>query len=112
MTDFSSKLKNVWPFVLAFIGLLSWVVSQAVTASEFKGKVSRNAEKIESIEHDVEEHEKVGRHPKINEKLILLESDIKHIKINQSANFDTIKETLNVMQEDLKTINRRSHRHR
>ena len=119
MEDFVSKLKNAWPFVLAFIAILSWIVSQAVTASDFQGKVSRNEENIESVSNNVDKvsgdvgvHEKEGVHPQLNEKLIRLETDVNHIKIHQSTNFSEIKDTLNIMQQDIKEMNRRSHRHR
>ena len=119
MNDLFSKLRSFWPFILAFIGLLSWVVSQAVTASDFKNAVARNAdkvekveEKVESVEESIDLHEIEGIHPKLNEKLIRLESDVSHIKTNQNTNFNDIKDTLNIMQEDIKDMNRRSHRHR
>ena len=119
MNDFVSRLKNAWPIILAVIGLLSWVVSQAVTASDFKGKVTRNEVKIEEVSNsvgkvskEIESHEREGIHPKLNDKLIRLETDVTHIKTNQSTNFNDIKDTLNIMQQDIKEMNRRSHRHR
>jgi len=112
MNDLIAKLKYVWPFVLSFIGLLSWAVSQAVTVSESQAQIDRNTTSVEEIEEEIDAHEKEGQHPQLSEKLIRLESDVNHIKTNQSTNFESIKGTLDVMQEDIKEMNRRSHRHR
>ena len=112
---FLSSVKGYWPLILGVVAVISWFTSQLVTASftvaDVNDSITRNAEEISDLDKDLDKHQEGDGHPQMNERLIRVETEVNHINRTQSQSFQDIKTQLNVMQDDIKDINRKQHEH-
>ena len=109
------SIKGYWPLILGVVAVISWFTSQIVTASftvaDVNDSITRNAEDIGELDKDLNKHQEGDGHPQLNERLIRVETEVIHINRTQSQSFQDIKTQLNVMQDDIKDINRKQHEH-
>jgi hypothetical protein len=110
-----STMKKHWHLVVGVVAILSWFTSQVVTASatlsDVNDSIQNNQEKIVDLESDLDKHQEGDGHPQLSERLIRVETEVIHINRTQSQSFQDIKTQLNVMQDDIKDINRKQHEH-
>ena len=109
-SGFWGTVRTNWPLIVGTVALLAWIVGQIVSASVTMADVNERIRTTESdvveISKDLDQHEKAGSHPQINERLIRVETEVIHINTTQSQSFKDIKSQLNVMQDDIKDLGR------
>ena len=109
-TQFIGKVLHYWPIIVGTVAFLAWAIASIAAASVnvavVEGAVKDHSDQIKAVSGDVESHRKDGDHPRTNERLIKLESEVKHIQTTQTENFKDIKKQLNTMQQDIKTLPR------
>jgi len=102
------KLKAYWPFVVGLGGALVWVVTSLVTASlsmaAIQSDVSTNKKEISKISTEIKDQDKSAN--KLNERLIKVEAEVNHIRVQQKENHEDIKQQLTIMQQDIKNMSR------
>ena len=103
------RLKDYWPFAVGIGGALVWIVTSLITASlslaAIQSDVSTNKKEITDISSDMKEQDKSST--QLNERMIKVESEVTHIKTHQTENHRDIKDQLNIMQQDIKTMSNR-----
>mgnify|MGYP003110416372 CR=1 FL=1 len=106
-----SMLKTYWSVAVVIVGVVTWIVTQAVAATQVtadvRNDVDRNGERIEAVEKSVESHEDSVGHQEVSDRLTKLEVEVKHVNVQQTENFKDIKDTLGVMQQEIRELNRR-----
>jgi len=101
-----SKIQTYWPIFVAVVVAVVWVTSTVVSASlsvaSVKSDVEINRRDIAKGDEKVENHQKTVR--KVNNRLITVETDIKHIRVQQKQNHEDIKSELRILRQDIKKM--------
>ena len=109
-SNFLGKIRFYWPIIAGFVALLAWAITSIATASVSVSTVEHILEdhsgEISKVSRDMDTHKNEGNHPKTNERLVKLESEVRHLQTTQSENFKDIKKQLNIMQQDIKSLPR------
>jgi TolA-binding protein len=107
---FTDKVLKLWPILVGTVAFLAWAIASIAAASvnvaTAETALKDHSDKIEKVSKSVDNHKHSGDHPRTNERLIKLESEVKHIQNTQTQNFKDIKKQLTIMQQDIKTLPR------
>jgi len=107
---FTDKVLKLWPILVGTVAFLAWAIASIAAASvnvaTAETTIQNQQVKLDSLVKGVEAHKHSGDHPRTNERLIKLESEVKHIQNTQTQNFKDIKKQLTIMQQDIKTLPR------
>ena len=105
MTLFS-KIQAYWPIFVAVVVATVWITSTVVNASlsvaSVKSDVEINRRDIAREAEKIEGHQKTAS--KVNERLMGVETDIKHIRSQQTQNHEDIKSELKILRRDIKKM--------
>ena len=105
---FLEKVQTYWPVIAGVCVAIAWITSTIISASfsmaSVKAEVSNNSEEIKENESNIKARTKVDN--KINKRLTVLETEVTHIRTNQSENHKDIKKQLDTMQQDLKDLSK------
>lgn len=105
MTLFS-KIQTYWPIFVAVVVAVVWVTSTVVSASlsvaSVKSDVEINRRDIVKGAEKTDEHQKTSS--KVNERLMGVETDIKHIRSQQTQNHEDIKSELKILRRDIRKM--------
>ena len=104
-----SKVKDNWGIIVSLVALFAWIISQIIIATN---AIAITSLAIEDNKHSIHEVRTESRnhmksetgHSKVAERLIKVETEVKHINTTQTANFKDIKDQLKVIQQDVKEI--------
>jgi hypothetical protein len=101
-----SKIQTYWPIFVAIIVAVVWITSTAISASfsaaEIKSDVEVNKRDIKKTLEKTDSHQDtIG---KVNARLIVVESEVKHIRVHQSENHKDIKSELKILRQDIKKM--------
>ena len=106
--DFSTKVKTYWPIFAGVCVAVAWTVTSLLSASlslaEVQSNVDFNKRDIEEVSTETTNQGKSIS--KVNERLIVLESEVKHIRTNQTENHKDIRKRLDDLMDDVKKISR------
>ena len=109
---FWSKLRDNWGIIVSLAALFAWIISQIIIASSAivvtNLAIDDNKQSIQEVRTATKEHmsSETG-HAKVAERLIKVETEVKHINTTQTTNFKDIKDQLKVIQQDVKEIRSR-----
>jgi len=106
---FLEKVKGNWILISAFVVVSAWVIGQviivtnAVTIVQYE--IKDNKKHISEIKLDTKEHVTSDTgHSKLSERMIKVETEVKHINTMQTTNFKDIKDQLKIIQQDVKVV--------
>ena len=101
-----SKIQTYWPIFVGIVIAVVWITSTAISASlsvaNIESGVEVNKKDIEKITGKTEGHQKTIS--TVSERLIAVESEVKHIRVNQSENHKDIKSELKTLRRDIKSM--------
>ena len=106
---FWSKMKDNWAIIVSLAALFAWIISQIIIAANAIAvtnlDIADNKQNIQEVRTENRAHtnSETG-HAKVAERLIKVETEVKHINTTQTTNFRDIKDQLKVIQQDVKEI--------
>ena len=109
---FGSKIRDNWGVIVSLVALFAWIISQIIIATNAIAvtnlSIDDNKRSIEEVKKDTKLHMNSDTgHAKVAERLIKVETEVKHINTTQTTNFRDIKDQLKVIQQDVKEIRSR-----
>jgi hypothetical protein len=111
-TTFWTKVRENWGIIVSLVALLAWIVSQIIIVSNALAvqtlTVEDNKQSIEEVKSEAKSHTSSDTgHSKVAERLIKVETEVKHINMTQTTNFKDIKDQLKIIQQDVKVMRSR-----
>lgn len=109
---FWTKVRENWGVIVSLVALLAWIVSQIIIVTNAIAVTSLaiedNKQDIEEIKLEAKSHTSSDTgHSKMAERLIKVETEVKHINMTQTTNFKDIKDQLKIIQQDVKVMRSR-----
>ena len=105
---FLAKVQTYWPVIAGICVAVAWIVSTMISATfsmaSVRAEVVNNSEEIKENEDNIKARTKVDN--KINRRLTVLETEVKHIRTDQVENHREIKKQLDTMQQDIKDLSK------
>ena len=106
---FWAKVKDNWGVIVSLAALFAWIISQIIIATNSIAvtniAIEDNKQHIQEVKTTAKEHmtSETG-HTKVAERLIKVETEVKHINTTQTVNFSEIKDQLKIIQQDVKVM--------
>ncbi len=110
--SFWEKVKDNWGIICTLVAVFAWIISQVIVAtnaiSVAQASIVDNKKSIIEAKEETHAHVKSETgHSKVAERLIKVETEVKHINTTQTSNFRDIKEQLKIIQQDVKGLRSR-----
>tara|TARA_R110002020_G_scaffold25991_2_gene84172 strand:- start:3168 stop:3533 length:366 start_codon:yes stop_codon:yes gene_type:complete len=100
----ANKIQTYWPVFVAIVLAVVWLTSTALSASlsvaKVEAGVASNKEAVDKAVDKTDDHQKTIT--TVSERLSAVETEVKHIRINQSENHKDIKSELKILRRDIK----------
>lgn len=111
-TTFWSKIRDNWGIIVSLAALFAWIISQIVVVTNAvavtKIAIDNNKKYVQEVKSEVKSHtDSDTGHAKVAERLIKVETEVKHINTTQTTNFKDIKDQLKIIQQDVKGLRSR-----
>jgi len=104
---FWTKLRDNWGVIVSLAALFAWIISQIIMATNSIAvtnlAIEDNKQHIQEVRDVAKDHMSSDTgHSKVAERLIKVETEVKHINTTQTVNFRDIKDQLKIIQQDVK----------
>lgn len=106
---FWAKMKDNWGVIVSlsalFVGIISQIIVVANAVAVTNIAIEDNKQRLQEVKITAKEHMTSGvGHTKVAERLIKVETEVKHINTTQTVNFSEIKDQLKIIQQDVKVM--------
>ena len=108
---FLTKVRDNWGIIVSLAALFAWIIGQIIIVTNSIAvtnlAIEDNKQHIQEVKITAKEHmtSETG-HTKVAERLIKVETEVKHINTTQTVNFSEIKDQLKTIQQDVKKVMR------
>lgn len=106
---FWAKVKDNWGVIVSLSALFAGIISQIIIVANAVAvtniAIEDNKQRLQEVKITAKEHmtSETG-HTKVAERLIKVETEVKHINTTQTVNFSEIKDQLKIIQQDVKVM--------
>jgi len=104
-----TKVRENWGVIVSVAALFAWIIGQIVLVTNSIAMtglaLEDNKRHIQEIRSEAKAHMSSDTgHSKVAERLIKVETEVKHINVTQTTNFRDIKDQLKIIQQDVKVM--------
>ena len=108
-TSLWTKIRENWGVIVSLAALFAWIISQIIIATNSIAMttlaIEDNKRNIQEVRAEAKSHTNSDTgHSKVAERLIKVETEVKHINTTQTTNFKDIKDQLKIIQQDVKVM--------